>query len=195
VAAAAALALSLPSAASAATVPGTKIPVPQSARVQGTTSTAATNASTQAGGAQPGTVAPGSATPTGSTPGATTPSSATPTAPGTVAPNGGVSGAGGTVPGAGSAGAAPTTTAPGLPSTLGAGRRTRQNTSRRLSGLALVLAIVGALLALACLAWAIVRWRALEPRWSTALMHSLREATYRASATWAEFSDWARIGH
>jgi hypothetical protein len=58
-----------------------------------------------------------------------------------------------------------------------------------------VLAILGALLALACLAWAITRWLALEPRWATALMYSLREATYRASATWAEFSDWARIGH
>jgi hypothetical protein len=58
-----------------------------------------------------------------------------------------------------------------------------------------VLAILGALLALACLVWAIARWLALEPHWATALMYSLREATYRASATWAEFSDWARIGH
>jgi hypothetical protein len=61
--------------------------------------------------------------------------------------------------------------------------------------LALALAIAGALLVLVCLAWAVTRWLALEPRWSTSLMHSLREATYRASATWAEFSDWARIGH
>jgi hypothetical protein len=58
-----------------------------------------------------------------------------------------------------------------------------------------VLAIVGALLILACLAWAAARWMGLQPRWSTAMMYSLREAGYHASATWSEFSDWARIGH
>jgi hypothetical protein len=58
-----------------------------------------------------------------------------------------------------------------------------------------VLAILGALLILACVAWAAARSLALEPRWATALMYSLRETTYRASATWAEFADWARIGH
>jgi hypothetical protein len=60
--------------------------------------------------------------------------------------------------------------------------------------LAIVLAALGALLMLAGLVWALARWLALEPRWSTATMYSLREATYHASATWAEFSDWARIG-
>jgi len=58
----------------------------------------------------------------------------------------------------------------------------------------LILAILGALLLLACLAWGIGRWLALEPRWTVALTHSLREASYRGSATWAEFSDWARLG-
>jgi hypothetical protein len=45
-----------------------------------------------------------------------------------------------------------------------------------------------------CIAWAIGRWLALEPRWTVSLMHSLREASYRGSATWAEFADWARLG-
>jgi hypothetical protein len=42
--------------------------------------------------------------------------------------------------------------------------------------------------------WVVGRWLALEPRWTVSAMHSLREATFHASATWAEFSDWARIG-
>jgi hypothetical protein len=65
----------------------------------------------------------------------------------------------------------------------------------RLSTGALALAIFGALLVLGCIVWALGRWLALEPRWTVSLTHSLREASYRASATWAEFSDWARIGH
>jgi hypothetical protein len=59
---------------------------------------------------------------------------------------------------------------------------------------ALALAILAALLLLGCIVWVLARWLALEPRWTISLMHSLREASYRGSATWAEFSDWARIG-
>jgi hypothetical protein len=143
-------------------------------------------------------VAPGSSTPTASTtptaPATPVPTGSTPTTPGTTgipAP-----GAASTVPTVPTT-TAPATTTPGLPSTLSASqsRHKPHESSKRLSGLALVLAILGALLVLACLVWAITRWLALEPRWSTGLMYSLREATYRASATWAEFSDWARIGH
>jgi hypothetical protein len=65
----------------------------------------------------------------------------------------------------------------------------------RLSTGALALAVLGALLVLGCIVWALSRWLALEPRWTVSLMHSLREASYRASATWAEFTDWARLGH
>ena len=64
-----------------------------------------------------------------------------------------------------------------------------------LSAVALALAILGALLVLGCIAWALGRALALEPRWTISLMHSLREGAYRASETWAEFSDWARLGH
>lgn len=179
--------------AATATVPGTKIHIPASALPQGTSSTGtATEQSptstptTTAGGAQPGTVAPGSSTPattttssipTTTTPGATTPQGATPTGP------------------TGPATLAPATTGPGTPATLGIVRAKPHQKSKGLSGLALVLAIVGVLLILACLVWAIARWMGLQPRWSTAMMYSLREASYHASATWAEFSDWARIGH
>jgi hypothetical protein len=65
----------------------------------------------------------------------------------------------------------------------------------RLSTGALALAVLGALLALGCVVWTLARWLALEPRWTVSLMHSLREACYRASATWAELADWVRIGH
>jgi hypothetical protein len=67
--------------------------------------------------------------------------------------------------------------------------------STRLSAGALVLAILGALLALGAIAWAFARWLALEPRWTVSLTYSMREATSRASATWAEFADWVRLGH
>ena len=177
--------------AATATVPGTKIPIPASALHQGTASTgtvteraASSTATTPASGAQPGTVAPGSSTPTSSTPataapttrtpGATTPQSATPAGPATLAP---------------------TRTGPGTPATLGIARVKAHRKSKGLSGLALALAIVGVLLILACLIWAAVRWMGLQPRWSTAMTYSLHEASYHASATWAEFSDWARIGH
>jgi hypothetical protein len=164
--------------------------IPPSARVKGTTTAPATPApatttpaatapttTTPAGGAQPGTVAPTGSTPkTAIPPTATTPASATPTV------------------------TVPTTTTPagaratGSNSVVGVTRKARRS-STRLSPGALALAVLGALLALGCIVWALARWLALEPRWTVSLMHSLREASYRASATWAEFTDWARLGH
>jgi hypothetical protein len=129
--------------------------------------TTTTPASTSAaGGAQPGTVAPGST--------ATTPASAatTATAPATSTPTG--------------------TTRAGSTTLVAVGRTKAK--SKRLSAGVLALAILGALLAFGAIAWAVARWLALEPRWTVSLMYSLREANYRASATWAEFSDWARLG-
>ena len=76
---------------------------------------------------------------------------------------------------------------------MGVSRRASPK-STRLSAGALALAILGALLALGCIVWVLARWLALEPRWTISLTHSLREASYRGSATWAEFSDWARLG-
>jgi sugar (pentulose or hexulose) kinase len=64
-----------------------------------------------------------------------------------------------------------------------------------LSGGAILAAVLAALVALACLVWGLFRWRALEPHWLLSLRHSIAEAGFRASATWAEFTDWLRLGH
>jgi hypothetical protein len=64
-----------------------------------------------------------------------------------------------------------------------------------LSAGAIVIAALAALLVLACAAWALARRRAYEPRWWLSLRHALAEAGFRASATWAEFTDWLRLGH
>ncbi|MGO9762926.1 MAG: hypothetical protein ACLP1Q_16865 [Solirubrobacteraceae bacterium] len=53
---------------------------------------------------------------------------------------------------------------------------------------------MAALVALLCLAWGVARLLTFEPHWTLSLRHALAEAGFRASATWAEFSDWARLG-
>ncbi len=153
-------------------------PTPASARVHGTTATTtaqttttpvpATTApatTTPASGAQPGTVAP-TTTPTTTVPTTTVPASTTP-----------------------AVGATTTTT---RSTAVGVVHKPSHGT--HLSTWALALAVLGALLVLGCIVWAVGRWLAVEPRWAVSLMHSLREASYRGSATWAEFSDWARLG-
>jgi hypothetical protein len=59
---------------------------------------------------------------------------------------------------------------------------------------AVVLAEIAVLLLLACAAWAFARARAYEPHWLLSLRHAMAEAGFRTSATWAEFTDWARLG-
>jgi hypothetical protein len=78
--------------------------------------------------------------------------------------------------------------------TVTATRGTARESSSSISAAAIALAVVAALAALACVAWAIARWQAYEPHWAVSLRHSLAEAGFRASATWAEFTDWARLG-
>ncbi len=58
----------------------------------------------------------------------------------------------------------------------------------------IAVAAVGALIVLACLAWALFRVLALEPRWTLSARHAIAEAGFRVAATWAELSDWARLG-
>jgi hypothetical protein len=60
---------------------------------------------------------------------------------------------------------------------------------------AIAVAIVAAIVVLAIVVWGVARMSAYEPRWTLSLRHSLAEARFRAGATWAEFSDWARLGH
>jgi hypothetical protein len=64
-----------------------------------------------------------------------------------------------------------------------------------LSTQSIAIGAAAALVALACVAWGIARLLTFEPRWTLSLRHALTEAGFRASATWAEFSDWARLGH
>jgi putative flippase GtrA len=64
-----------------------------------------------------------------------------------------------------------------------------------LSTLDVAIAAVAAIVALSCIVWALARILTFEPRWTLSLRHALAEAGFRASATWAEFSDWARLGH
>jgi len=58
----------------------------------------------------------------------------------------------------------------------------------------LLLAILGGLLALGAAAFALGRWWAFEPAWLVGSRHSWHEAGFRASAVWAEFRDWVRLG-
>jgi hypothetical protein len=58
----------------------------------------------------------------------------------------------------------------------------------------IALAIVLVLMAMAALWWSLTTWRGLEPRWLVGARHAWSEAGYRASGTWAEFTDWVRFG-
>jgi hypothetical protein len=56
------------------------------------------------------------------------------------------------------------------------------------------LAILAALLALGALLFGIARWFAWEPAWAVRVRHATGEAGWRASSTWAEFTDFVRFG-
>ena len=58
----------------------------------------------------------------------------------------------------------------------------------------IALAVLAGLLALGALAFALVRWRAWEPAWADRFRHAAGEAGWRASSTWAEFTDFVRLG-
>jgi hypothetical protein len=93
--------------------------------------------------------------------------------------------------------AAPTTTAPTSTTTAKATVTTtakKATGGRSLSTGSIVIAVLAALLVLACLTWALARRSAFEPHWLLSLRHAMAEAGFRASATWSEFADWARLG-
>jgi len=75
-----------------------------------------------------------------------------------------------------------------------AGMLAASSNTSGLSAGAIAIAVAAALIVLACASWAIARRRAFEPHWSLSLRHAIAEAGVRASATWAEFLDWARLG-
>ena len=88
--------------------------------------------------------------------------------------------------------ASPTLTPAGAP--LAASSRRAHAGPSRLSTAALIVAIVAGLVALGSAIWVLVRWLAPEPRWARSLMYSIDEASFRASSTWSEFTDWVRLG-
>ncbi|HEY2282770.1 MAG TPA: hypothetical protein VGH60_04385 [Solirubrobacteraceae bacterium] len=166
------LALALPASAPAATTAtGPAFPIPASARVPPTAGTAATSTGATS---HNGTTAPANTVPT-------TPATSSTTS--TIPPR--------------------TLTTPGS-SAVNPLNRTAPNTRLRapahaqgsghVSTEAIVLAAIAALLLLACAAWAFARSRAYEPHWLVSIRHAMAEAGFRTSATWAEFTDWARLG-
>lgn len=58
----------------------------------------------------------------------------------------------------------------------------------------LALAILAGLFALSGLVVAVARWRGWEPEWAVNVRHAAGEAGWRASSTWAEFTDFVRFG-
>jgi cobalamin biosynthesis Mg chelatase CobN len=68
-----------------------------------------------------------------------------------------------------------------------------QSTSSH-KGARLALIVVGALLVMLLALWAFARWWAWEPHWLARWRHATAEAGWRASAAWAEFTDWLRLG-
>ncbi len=58
----------------------------------------------------------------------------------------------------------------------------------------LALAILAGLMALSGLGVGVARWIGWEPAWADGLRHAAGEAGWRASSTWAEFTDFVRFG-
>jgi hypothetical protein len=170
----------------AATAATPTFPVPASAKPPaGATSSTAT-----AGAATPTTTY----APSGGASAPSTAGAATPGAPAGALPGATTSAPGATTP---TTPAATTPTTPGAATATGAAARAHATASkgdRPLSTGAIVIAALAALLVLACLAWALARRSVFEPHWLLSLRHAIAEAGFRASATWSEFADWARLG-
>jgi hypothetical protein len=82
----------------------------------------------------------------------------------------------------------------GMPLALAQATSAHAASSGKLSNAAMAAVVIAAIVVACCLAWGIVRVTAFEPRWLQSLRHALAEASFRASATLAEFGDWARLG-
>lgn len=58
----------------------------------------------------------------------------------------------------------------------------------------LAIGALAALLALGGLVFGAARWAGWEPAWANRARHATAEAGWRASSTWAEFTDFVRFG-
>ena len=90
--------------------------------------------------------------------------------------------------------ATPAASTPANTALTGKAQAKKVKSDRSLSTGAIVIAAIALLLLLGCIAWALARRRAFEPHWLLSLRHAMAEAGFRASATWSEFADWARLG-
>jgi hypothetical protein len=131
----------------------------------------ATTAQTQTASA-PATTPPATA-PGATAPGATAPAA---TAPAATAP---------------AATAPPATTPAPAPAHTAAQPTVRSGNDR---AAVLLLLLVGALVLIALVVWAIARWQAWDPPWLARWRHATGEAGWRAGNAWAEFTDWLRLG-
>lgn len=129
-----------------------------------------------------GVVAPGTTTtpttsaPATAAPPVTTPTETAPAAPVTTTP-------------------APTTTAP-APAAAAPAPQPAGSTDDGSDTTPLLIALVAAsaLLLLALLLWGWARMRGWDPTWLARRRHAWGEAGFRTTSTWAEFTDWLRLG-
>jgi hypothetical protein len=128
---------------------------------------------------------------------ATTPAGGSPSSPGPTATTGVPPGTAPAAPSAGAQAPQPTPTSNPSPAigdkAILAASKTRSSDAGIPAPL-VALAIIGALMALAALLYALARWWAWEPHWLVRARHAGAEASWRASGSWAEFADWLRLG-
>jgi cobalamin biosynthesis Mg chelatase CobN len=94
---------------------------------------------------------------------------------------------------------ATTTIAPNAPQTAAttpapAATQAAASSGSSHKGARLALLVLGALVLILLALWAAARWWAWEPHWLVRWRHATAEAGWRASAAWAEFTDWLRLG-
>ena len=80
------------------------------------------------------------------------------------------------------------------PAPAAAATQTAPTSTSSHKGARLALIVVAALLLMLLALWAFARWWAWEPHWLARWRHATAEAGWRASAAWAEFTDWLRLG-
>ncbi|MGZ6673705.1 MAG: hypothetical protein ACXVFM_15295 [Solirubrobacteraceae bacterium] len=80
------------------------------------------------------------------------------------------------------------------PAPAAAATQTAPKSASSHKGARLALIVVAALLLMLLALWAFARWWAWEPHWLARWRHATAEAGWRASAAWAEFTDWLRLG-
>jgi hypothetical protein len=90
--------------------------------------------------------------------------------------------------------APPATTAAPAPAPAPTPTTTPAAQSSSDKGARLALVVAGALVLMLLLLLAAARWWAWEPHWLVRWRHATAEAGWRASAAWAEFTDWLRLG-